>query len=69
MIITRSSTTNCPALTGWALVFGIQCSMRQFLAVPRPELDEMVKGSKETSPRAGNPNAVGRKRRPTQHKA
>jgi hypothetical protein len=35
--------------------------MRKLLKVSKPVLDEMVKKSKERSPRAGNPNAPGRK--------
>jgi hypothetical protein len=35
--------------------------IRKLLKVPKAELDEMVKVSKERSPRAGNPNAPGRK--------
>jgi hypothetical protein len=35
--------------------------MRRLLKVPKADLDEMVKVSKERSPRAGNPNAAGRK--------
>ena len=38
--------------------------MRDLLKVPKAELDEMVKVSKEQSPRAGNPKAPGRKRKP-----
>ncbi len=37
--------------------------MRGLLAVPKAELDRMVKTAKEDSPRAGNPRAPGR--RPT----
>lgn len=37
--------------------------MRKLLKVPKAELDEMVKTSKERSPRTGNPNAPGRKPR------
>jgi hypothetical protein len=35
--------------------------MRRLLKVPKSELDDMVKISKERSPRFGNPNAPGRK--------
>lgn len=35
--------------------------VRKLLAVPKPELDEMVREAKETSPRVGNPKAAGRK--------
>src|SRR5450432_1269060 len=38
--------------------------MRKLLKVPKAELDERVKASKELSSRAGNPNAPGRKRKP-----
>ena len=37
--------------------------MRRLLKMPKSDLDEMVKASKECSPRAGNPNAPGRKAR------
>jgi hypothetical protein len=37
--------------------------MRRLMKVPKSDLDEMVKASKERSPRAGNPNAPGRKRK------
>lgn len=37
--------------------------MKRLLAVPKTELDEMVRSAKEASPRAGNPNAAGRKAR------
>jgi hypothetical protein len=36
--------------------------MRKLIAVPKAELDELVKASKDESPRKGNPNAPGRKR-------
>jgi hypothetical protein len=36
--------------------------MRSLLKVPKSDLDEMVKTSKQRSPRAGNLNAPGRKR-------
>lgn len=36
--------------------------MQKLLKVPKSELDERVRLAKETSPRAGNPNAAGRKR-------
>ena len=35
--------------------------MRRLLKVPKVDLDERVKASKQHSPRAGNPNAPGRK--------
>ena len=35
--------------------------MRKLLKVPKSELDHRVRTAKETSPRAGNPNAPGRK--------
>ena len=35
--------------------------MRRILKVPKSDLDEMVKVSKQHSPRLGNPNAPGRK--------
>jgi hypothetical protein len=38
--------------------------MRRLLKVPKSDLDEMVRTSKERSPRVGNPNAPGRKRLP-----
>jgi hypothetical protein len=37
--------------------------MRKLLKVPKVDLDERVRVAKETSPRAGNPNAPGRKRK------
>jgi hypothetical protein len=37
--------------------------MRKILKVPKSELDHMVRTSKELSPRAGNPNAPGRKKK------
>ena len=37
--------------------------MRRLLKVPKSDLDKMVKVSKERSPRAGNPNAPGRKQK------
>jgi len=36
--------------------------MRQLLAVPKSELDRKVGQAKKCSPRAGNPNAPGRKK-------
>jgi len=36
--------------------------MRKLMAVPKAELDELVRASKEESPRNGNPHAPGRKR-------
>jgi hypothetical protein len=36
--------------------------MRKLLKVPKTELDHRVRTAKEQSPRAGNPNAPGRKR-------
>jgi hypothetical protein len=35
--------------------------MRRLLAVPKSELDHKVKQAKKRSPRAGDPNAPGRK--------
>ena len=35
--------------------------MRKILKVPKAELDHRVRTAKEQSPRAGNPNAAGRK--------
>ena len=35
--------------------------MRNLLSVTKPELDRMVEQAKKDSPRAGNPNAPGRK--------
>ena len=35
--------------------------MRKLLAVPKAELDHRVRTAREKSPRAGNPNAPGRK--------
>ena len=39
--------------------------MRRLLKVSKAELDDMVKASKERSPRAGNPNAPGRRPMPS----
>ena len=36
--------------------------MKALLAVPKAELDELIRKAKEDSPRAGNPNAPGRKK-------
>ena len=36
--------------------------MKQLLKVSKAQLDARVKAEKEASPRAGNPNAPGRKR-------
>lgn len=36
--------------------------MRGVLAVPKKRLDELVRESKDESPRKGNPHAPGRKR-------
>lgn len=35
--------------------------MKRLLGVPKSELDHRVRTAKKTSPRAGNPNAPGRK--------
>jgi len=35
--------------------------MRRIIAVPKAELDAMVRASREKSPRLRNPNAPGRK--------
>jgi hypothetical protein len=40
-----------------------KAGMTQLLSIPKAELDALVKKAKETSPRAGNPKAAGRKRR------
>jgi hypothetical protein len=37
-------------------------AMRKILKVPKSELDHRVQTAKEKSPRAGNPNAAGRKK-------
>jgi hypothetical protein len=37
--------------------------MRRILAVPKSQLDRKVRQAKKRSPRAGNPNAPGRKKR------
>jgi len=37
-------------------------TMRKLLAVPKTELDEMVRAAKESSPRNGDKHAPGRKR-------
>ena len=36
--------------------------MKQLLTVSKAELDERVRAAKAASPRAGNPNAAGRKK-------
>jgi len=36
--------------------------MRKLVAVPKAELDALVKAAKEASPRKGDPHAPGRKR-------
>jgi len=36
-------------------------AMKKLLKVPKTELDALARYAKETSPRAGNPNAPGRK--------
>jgi len=38
--------------------------MKRIFAVPKAELDEQVRLAKADSPRAGNPKAAGRKRKP-----
>jgi hypothetical protein len=38
--------------------------MKRLLAVPKSALDRKVRRAKKRSPRAGNPNAPGRKRKP-----
>jgi hypothetical protein len=37
--------------------------MRKILKVPKAELDHRVRTAKKLSPRSGNPNAPGRKRK------
>jgi hypothetical protein len=37
--------------------------MRKVIRVPKSELDELVNRAKEESPRNGNPDAPGRKRK------
>ena len=37
--------------------------MKRLLSIPKSELDELVRKAKENSPRVGNPNAAGRKKR------
>lgn len=39
--------------------------MKRLLKVPKSELDHRVRTAKAKSPRAGNPNAPGRKRKVT----
>ena len=36
--------------------------MRNLIAVPKAEVDELVRAAKESSPRKNNPSAAGRKR-------
>ena len=40
----------------------LKSGMRLLLAVPKAKLDRLVQDAKADSPRAGNPNAPGRKR-------
>ena len=40
-----------------------KAGISKILAVPKSRLDELVKKSKATSPRAGNPAAAGRKKK------
>jgi hypothetical protein len=40
-----------------------KAGMKRLLEVPKSRLDELVRRSKEKSPRAGNPNSAGRKKR------
>jgi hypothetical protein len=40
----------------------LKSAMRKLLKVPKAELDKRVAYAKKASPRAGNPNAPGRKR-------
>jgi hypothetical protein len=39
-----------------------KATMRKLIAVPKSELDELVKNARESSPRKNNPNSPGRKR-------
>jgi hypothetical protein len=41
--------------------------MKKAMKVSKPELDERVRLAKETSPRANNPSAPGRKRKAAPH--
>jgi hypothetical protein len=41
--------------------------MKRLLAVPKSALDRKVRQAKKRSPRAGNPNAPGRKVKPKSH--
>lgn len=41
-----------------------KAGMKKILAVPKAVLDARVKAAKQASPRAGNPRAAGRKKRP-----
>ena len=40
----------------------LRTGMKRLLKVPKVELDRRIAGAKEASPRAGNPNAPGRKK-------
>ena len=40
-----------------------KAGMRKLISVPKSRLDELVRKVKAESPRAGNPNAAGRKKR------
>ncbi len=41
--------------------------MRRLIAVPKAELDAMVRTAREKSPRVGDPSAPGRKPKPRKH--
>jgi hypothetical protein len=43
--------------------------MKKLLKFPKSELDHRVRTAKAQSPRAGNPNAPGRKKHQTSHEA
>jgi hypothetical protein len=60
--------THPPPLSDEALVASpefrrFRIGMRKLVKVPKSELDHRVRTAKETSPRAGNANAPGRKRK------
>ena len=63
---TRPGETHLPPLSAEQFIGSLEfrrfkTGMKRLLKVPKDELDRRVAGAKEASPRAGNPNAPGRK--------
>ena len=61
--------THPPTLSNEAFITSpefrrFRSGMKILLKVPKAELDHRVRTAKAKSPRVGNPNAPGRKRRP-----